>query len=766
MKRTTRIIAWIVGVIALLILLLALVARFLIDPNDYRDQIAGLVERSTGRQLAIEGDLDLSVFPWLGLEVGQMRLSNAEGFGPEPFARIQEAEVRVKLLPLLRREVEIGTVVLEGLRLNLARTEVGQTNWDDLVQPAPEEDKVRGRAIGALAIGGIRLRDTHITWDDRLEGTQYTISGLELTSGPVDFDQPIPIELSSGFTASEPELTGDLSLRSVARIASGAERLSITGTELTLNAKGPMLPGGDVSARLSADVVVDLEAETLEVTDLVLTGLGLRAEGRVSGQSIVSGPLLNGNLAVTVADPDRLAPLLPKDLRAAGLKGSNLGSAFTFSMPQESLALPNLAGNLAGVPLKAEVKGEKLLAAPRLTGRASLDEFVPRRILEELGIALPESADPSVLGKAALTFGFDATATSAALSGLNLQVDDTRLTGRFAATRFDPPALSWDLTVDAINLDRYLPPPAEGEANGGGGTPAGAATAAVTELPLDLLRTLRADGTVRVGRLQAINLKSSDIVATLKAADGVLQLQPMGANLYGGRYAGNTRLDVRGDQPRFALNEKLEGVQAGPLLTDLMGEAWVTGTAHVSASLTGTGIDPDQVRRTVSGNGTFRFSDGTVRGINVAHLIRQARAAIRNEPAPSEEPSQTDFAELTGTLTVKDGLVSNNDLNAKSPLLRVTGQGTVNLVNEQVDYLVRTAIVGTTKGQAGKELEELKGLTIPVRITGLISEPRFRVDLEDLLKGRIEQEKERLEEKLEKRLEEGLKDELRGLFRR
>ena len=112
----------------------AAIAIFLFfDPNDYRDRIAEEVKRETGRDLVIEGDLELSFFPWFAVNIGKTSLSNAPGFGDESFLSFEQAQLSVKLLPLLLdREISVGTATLDGFELNLEVASNGRNNWQDL----------------------------------------------------------------------------------------------------------------------------------------------------------------------------------------------------------------------------------------------------------------------------------------------------------------------------------------------------------------------------------------------------------------------------------------------------------------------------------------------------------------------------------------------------------------------------------------------------------------------------------------------------------
>jgi AsmA protein len=156
------------------------------------------------------------------------------------------------------------------------------------------------------------------------------------------------------------------------------------------------------------------------------------------------------------------------------------------------------------------------------------------------------------------------------------------------------------------------------------------------------------------------------------------------------------------------------------------------------------------------------FVDGAVKGINIARLIREAKARFEGKQLPPEPgPLQTDFAELRGTVTLTNGMASNTDLYAKSPLLRVTGEGTANLVKEQLNYLLTATVVATTKGQGGKDLQDLEGVSIPIRIEGNFDQPQVALDLEALLKSQAEALVQKKKKDLLKKVEEGLDEKLK-----
>lgn len=197
MSRFLKVILIVLGAFAALVAAAAVVLPLIIDPNDYKDEITAAVEGKTGREMAMPGDIELSVFPWLGVEVGEMRLANAPGFGEAPFAEIDGAGVRVKLLPLLRKRIEIGTVTLDGLHLRLARKAGGTANWDDLAAAfASAEDKPvepveteGGFTIPGFQVEAIKIEDAAATFDDRAAGRRYEIGEVDFSTDRLSLNE-------------------------------------------------------------------------------------------------------------------------------------------------------------------------------------------------------------------------------------------------------------------------------------------------------------------------------------------------------------------------------------------------------------------------------------------------------------------------------------------------------------------------------------------------------------------------------------------------
>ncbi|MBF0370842.1 MAG: AsmA family protein [Magnetococcales bacterium] len=684
------------GLIGLVVILVggAVAATMMVDPNDHKEEIAKLVKEQTGRDLVIHEDFSLSFFPWLGVKLGALELGNADGFGPEPFAKVASVGVKVMIMPLIERRVEVDTIILKGLQLNAARDASGKGNWEDLAgggapaEAAPETTPAAGdessggaSAIAGFAVNGLDISDSGVSWKDATTGDAITLSDLSLTTGKLDLGKPIAVDLGVNLKNQNPAVSGRVELVAEVVADLAAQVYGLTVTRLGVNAQGETLPGGAAEVEMALKADVDMGAGTLALSGLQIQTMGLEVSG--------------------------------------------------------------------------DLKGQGLPASPKLSGVIQLAEFNPSELLAKLGGEPIAKADANALTKASVEMKLSASATDLTISSLTAKLDETTLSGSAGVSHFQKPRIKFDLNVDEIDVDRYLPPPAEGGA-GGAGKPAAESGSAGDggEPDLSGLRSLNVDGKMAVGQVKVANLKASDLAVTVKAADGLINVTPMAAKLYEGSFSGGVSLDVRGDTAKVGVKESLSGVQAGPLLKDLTGEERILGQADSSADLTMSGLSPDKIKSTLNGTAKFAFTDGAVTGVNIAQKIRNAFNLFKGKPQePEGSFEKTDFSELSGSAQIKNGLVKNSDLSMTSPLLRISGKGEADLPGDKVDYGLTVAVVGTLKGKGGESISELKNVTVPIKITGPLAEPKFGIDMETLLTENLKsQAKEKLKEKLTEKL--------------
>lgn len=808
MRKVLKVLGITLGVIVLLVVAAIIIVPLVVDPNDYKPQIAQLVKKATGRDLKLEGDLKLSVFPWLGVSSGAVELGNAPGFEPEPFARFDKAQVQVALLPLLSREVKVSTVVLQGATVNLARNADGKTNWEDLTaasaapEQKPAEPSSGDMAIGALAVGGIEVLDTTLNWNDALTKTQQRIEGLDLTTGAVSLGPdmslaPVPIKLSFDARSNQPAVTAHVELSTLAAPNLEAKRHRLDDTQLSVRFDAPDL-GVSGNLGLTAQVLADLPKDEVQVNDLRVQLQADNKNPAVSAQADLTTQVTAGITSQKISiKPFEVKVVAKGDAVPGGEAAANLRADISADLKQQTLEVAQLALNALGVALQGKVQGSKIIDAPALNGTLTVPSFNPRDVLAAMKQSLPTMADPQAMTRAEANLDFTATTTSAELSNFVARLDDSTLKTTAGIKNFAKPAITFDVALDAIDVDRYLPPPEEKQPGSEEPTkpaeekPAadGAATPPAGQEPAHAaLRNLDLDGKFTAGKVKVQNLKFSDIVASIDAEKGLVKIHPLGAKGYGGEYRGNVQVDARGEVLKVSVDEKLDSIQAGPLLKDFMGDDKLSGSGTFAIKGNIEGNDPKAMLGSLTGLATLAFRDGAVKGINIGKYVRQA-SALKEGASPSSvaEEEKTDFASFDATLNLDGGKIRNNDLDVKAPIARIRGEGSVDLLANSVDYLLTAAVAGTSKGQGGREIDQLKSFPIPIRISGALFSPAIEFDRkafmesvaqgklkekEAELKQKVDEEKAKLREETQQKLEEEqdkLKDKLReklpGLLR-
>jgi len=309
------------------------------------------------------------------------------------------------------------------------------------------------------------------------------------------------------------------------------------------------------------------------------------------------------------------------------------------------------------------------------------------------------------------------------------KLDESNVKGKLGIARATQPSYSFDLAIDRINLDRYLASSETKKPEAGKQEPPKKEEAA-KDAPVDLsgLKGLNAQGQLQVGALQVQGLKLSRLKAQLKAAGGRAEISPHSASLYEGELSGALSLD--GNANRIALKETFSNVSIGPLLRDVAHQDRLEGKGNVALELAAAGATASAMKRSLAGTAKVRLRDGAIKGIDIAGLLRKARAAAgRQSGQAADSKESTDFSELSASFSIKDGVAHNEDLDVKSPLLRIGGSGDIDIGRSAINYVVKASVVGTTS------------LTVPVKLAGPLDAMKYEVDYRavagDLAKSKV-----------------------------
>jgi len=645
-----------VGLVVLVIATL-LIAPAFIDIQDYKPEVEKLISDKTGRPFTVGDDLSLSLFPWAGVSFSDLHLGNTSGFAEKDFVNVKSFEVRVKLLPLLSKDIQVKRFIINEPYITLVKNKDGRVNWaqpdaakdksaTEKKKKAPEPSTAEaGLPIKDLTVGEFLLKNGSIIWIDHSTKTRKEITDVNLNLQDVSLERPIKLSFAAQLDK---------------------QPISVAGTI------GPV--GKDFK---QANIPLDLDINAFK--ELILQ--------------------LKGNL---------MNP-----------------------------------GSKPGFDLAVEIK-----------------PFSPRQLVAALGQPFPvATSDPKALDRVALKANLKGDAARVTVSDGILNLDESTLNFSLKASDFSKPNLVFDLNLDQINLDRYLPPKSEQQA-----APADK-SAPQKATDYEPLRKLILDGRIKIGQLVASRAKIKDLLVQVKAKNGIFNLDPLQLAMYQGNVSGNGNLNVQTNTPKSGIKMNVANVQVGPLLRDVLEKDILEGVTQAQLQLTMSGDNADTIKQTLNGDGQLQFNDGAIVGIDLAGMVRNAKAAFGLAQKSSERP-RTDFAELSAPFSIKNGLFNTPQTSLKSPLIRVIAAGDANLVTEALDFRVEPKVVGTIKGQG--DSADRSGLMVPVLVSGTFAKPQFRPDLAGVAKKQLQETlmgSEKPEELLDKKkLEEKGKGLLKGIL--
>lgn len=738
----------ILGLVVLGLLLIVVAGGFalthLFDPNDYKDEIRQLARDKAHIELTLNGDIGWSLFPWLGLELHEASIATLNK-PAEPIADLQMLGLSVRVLPLLRREVQMSDVRVEGLNLNLVRDENGHGNWEDIGKPLPASapagapDTTPATTTPAesagkpatserplkLDIDSLTVNNARVQYNDVRSGKSFSAESIQLSTEAVHDGVNIPLKLTAFLSSAQPVLRARVELVGEARFDRALRRYQLEDMKLHGELSGEPLEQKSVTFSAQGQLLADLAANVAEWNGLKLSANQLRALGELH-----------------VRDLD---------------------------------------------------------SEPKVTGGISIAQFDLRKFLDSVGVVLPPMKDPTTLGNAELVGRVEGTRTSLALEDLALKLDDSTFTGRIAVEDFAKQALRIQLKNDKFDADRYLlakseaatsasaarqaeVSSSEASAVAGPGTsplpdaPTQVAWSTDKLLPVDRLRALDLQADLSFGVLTLDKLPIQNAELKANGQGGLITLEALRGGLYNGTFDSRGTLDVRPAVPQIGITAKINRVPVEHFIKKDSGTPPVKGLLTLDTDLTASGNSQKALVDTLNGKASFVINNGVLVNANLEQQLCQGIATL-NRKTLSGEPrgKDTPFQDLKGSLVLSNGVASNPDLKARIPGLTVNGNGDIDLRVLGMDYRVGVVVEGDTREMpdpACQVNQRYVGLEFPLRCRGPLElgARACRIDKDGVgklagqaLGNRIN---EKLEEKLGDKVSPELKDALKGLFKR
>jgi len=738
MKAFGKILGLVLLGLLLIIVALGFALTHLFDPNDYKDEIRQIARDKAHIELTLNGDIGWSLFPWLGLELHEASVATLTN-PTQPFADLQMLGLSVRVLPLLRREVQMSDVRVEGLNLRLNKDVHGHGNWEDIGKNVPDPATATSAPTVTeaatppkpekppqpirLDIDSLTINNARVEYNDEQSGKQFSAESIQLSAGAVHEGASIPLKLTAFLGTSQPLMRVKTELNGNLRIQRALQRYQFEDMKLSGEATGEPLQGKTVTFSTQGQLLVDLAANIAEWTNMKLSLNQLRALGELKVNDLDKTPQLNGALSIAQFD-------LAKFLDSVGNP-----------LP------PMAAGSLSKVELVSRLKG---------------------------------------------------TPTSLALEDLNLKLDDSTFTGRVAVDDFAKQSLRVQLKADTFNADNYMPAKSEAAkgataarqaevqnseagAMAAGGTtplpdaPTKAAWSNDKLLPLTRLRTLDVNADLSFGQLTLSHLPIQNAALKASGLDGQLKLDTLSGGLYNGSFQANGNLDVRQDIPLLALQTRIKQVPIERILQAQGQNPPVKGQLTLDSNLNGRGNSQKALIDSLNGTASFAINNGVLLNANLEQQLCTGIALLNRKTLSGEQRGKdTPFQELKGNLTFRNGVASNPDLKVRIPGLTVNGDGDVDLRVLGMDYRVGIIVEGDQREvpdpacQVGSNFQNIE---VPLRCRGPLElgAKACRLDKDGLSQVAIKAAGNKLSEKLEQKLDKvnpQLKDALKGLFKR
>lgn len=665
MTRLIRLCAITAAAVLALVLMVVAALVVFVDPNDYRDDISALAQKQAGVQLTLKGDLGWSFYPVLGFKVQGVSLALVPDM--PTLMEVDTLTVGVRLLPLLSKQIEIDALDVVGLQAQLIVDANGNNNWE---QPAKGEAATTAPAAGTTAGDSTK---TPATATESLPVVR--VPALMVRDSKVRYqDKKAKLDYSVDIPLLQ---MTDVSL----------------DTPFPLELKAQVRDNAKLEVTLALQTMVraDLDAQRFQLSDLTMSST------------------LAGIFTVPVV--------------------ANLAADIVFDQAADNAEIVVSKLQLGNMQASATVNATTVSKAPGFKGTLKTNTFDLRSMLTTLGFEAPNTADPGALAAVQIHASFSGTPERVTIKPLQLKLDDSTLTGDFAVTDVAHQALQFDLNLDTLNADRYLPPESPGT-SGSEATSATTATAGATAgdlIPVDTLRQLNLNGKFSVNTLVINKISVREFALAIKAKDGDLQLNALRANLLQGALSGNVGMDVRGTQPKITTRIDLKNLQTEDLLSQWFSAPVLSGRSSLSLNTTTQGNDSDTLLRQALGQLEMSLSDGVLHGVNINQLVVDAlKQKLGDVTAlmpdyetrlPKALKDETHLRNLLANMKIENGHLITPMLKANSEAGQFTANGDVDLVAQGFDY--RFGVILNSLN----DHKYLKGTEWPIRCRGNVNVP-------------------------------------------
>lgn len=690
--------------IGLLLMGLLFASTLLLNPNDYRQQIEYAVEQHTGVKIRVGGNLAWSFYPWLGIEMNHISIHTRTG---TPFTEFSQMQVRVELLSLLRRSPRVGKLVIDGLKVDLIKNELGQKNWEALSKaksaadsnPVPDSVSASSSTTPPptssdqridFAVSEVAILNAQVRYQDLASATDFLITPINLTAKDIRTEVAFPVSIEFRIQDEKSGLFAENNLKTEIMLDQRLTKITLSPLSGTIHMSGGLFGEKAHNLELKSQISLDQAAGKMEIQN---TQLSLKDWG------------LNLNLQVSSLDSP----------------------------------------------------------TPQIQGNFSIPGFSLKALMADLGLPPIQTAQPSALNNLGLTSTIHSKGNEILLPDAVLLLDETRFATAISYNK-NSGRIRARLEGDTLNADHYLPPPtADGDLKSPvPQTPEGSAAQQghSDALPIDTLKTLNVDIYASLKKLTVKNLAINDLVIQSQAQNGVITLDRATGQLYGGNFLATARAEVAKPVPTWHLSEEIDQVSLLPFLGDLKQWSAITGRVNLKSELQSTGNTLSQIRQQAKGVASFQVDEGTLEGVNLKAIACQGVARLSGKQVDTATwPTKTEFTDFKGSIEIQGPLLTNPMLIASLSGVSMEGGGTVDTLSNQMSYGLGLKVLGELGDPNCQINKHLRDLSIPVRCGGELGGkniPKCGLDTEKLSKMIEQIARKEAETKLDKVLDKQL----------
>lgn len=741
------------AVIGVLLIVLAAALPFLVDVRKYRPELEAAAAEALGRPVSVGDDLRLGIWPRLELSASDIRIGNPEGFSAPHLLTVKSVDFGLQLWPLVRGRMQIDEIRFVSPHIILEKMADGRVNWNFPVtdrgraatpEPPPSDSPVA--ALDEMEIKGILVTDGRVEYKDHQSGQHRAVEELALDMNDISLDRPVAFRLSAlldgvrffskgriGPLGNPPgsgrlEIDLEAGMEKLLEIAVSGHASGLTGQpEIDLDVQIPPFRPEPLLDTLKIPVPPSPAVQDmLHEPDGLLHRIGF--SGRFSGKESI----LDVTDAKLTLGPLSLQCALHAD---SGNKNGKLHiSARTRKEPLELTTRISREKNGA-YPLQLHAAGPgqlDLKAKGRVTGgknpggdfRIDLAPFSPKTLVSALGLPWPLAlADPKALSTAGFSGRVIASRDGLHLKDGRMQVDDTRMTCTAKIKTSPHKDIQASLSLDHMDLDHYLPPTSPAAA---GNTESANLSAKNGDRIASLRKAL--EKTVLDLRFQADavtvkGIKARQVRMKLAGKNHQFRLSPASLEACDGRIQTDLRMDLQKVSPAWDLRSTVSGVRTQDLLQAFLDSTPFKGIMDGDILLRASGDVPAVLTRTLNGKAEIKVKDGEITGMNLVSMAQNLAASYQGEKG-----NATRFSRLTAGCRISDGLVRLENTVIQSPLLKAGATGTVDLPAETLDIDITPEFLAPADGA------DMTGFMVPVRITGTISSPVIRPDVQRMIR--------------------------------